>query len=93
MIDEDSGIVYVKKDLDARTRFSFIARATDDGVPQNNSIGVQVNVWVRERNDHPPVFTKLSYHGTIVEKQITDKPIVKVRKLIKRKGANLIKYM
>ncbi|GIY34023.1 protocadherin Fat 2 [Caerostris extrusa] len=42
MIDEDTGVVYVKKDLDARTRFSFIARATDDGVPQNNSIGVQV---------------------------------------------------
>ncbi|CAL1272163.1 unnamed protein product [Larinioides sclopetarius] len=92
MIDEDTGVVYVKKDLDARTRFSFIARATDDGVPQNNSIGVQVNVWVRERNDHPPVFTKLSYYGTVTEKQVTDKPVVKVSAIDRDLQNNTVTY-
>ncbi|GFY64504.1 cadherin-89D [Trichonephila inaurata madagascariensis] len=92
MIDEDTGVVYVKKDLDARTRFSFIARATDDGVPQNNSIGVQVNVWVRERNDHPPVFTKLSYHGSVTEKQVTDKPVVKVTAVDRDLQNNTVTY-
>ncbi|XP_023209390.1 protocadherin Fat 4-like, partial [Centruroides sculpturatus] len=78
-IDENIGHVYVQKDLDSRTSYTFIARATDDGVPQNNSIGVQVTIHVRERNDYPPVFTQLTYYGKVNEKEQTNYPIVKVQ--------------
>lgn len=77
-IDENIGHVYVQSDLDSRTSYTFIARATDDGVPQNNSIGVQVTIHVRERNDYPPVFTQLTYYGKVKEKEQTNYPIVKV---------------
>lgn len=77
-IEENSGKIFVKKTLASRTQYTFIARATDDGLPQNYSLGVQVKVLVREANDFPPVFTSNSYHGSVIEKQASDKVVVKV---------------
>lgn len=34
--------MFVKKQLESRTAFHFVAVATDDGVPANRSLGVKV---------------------------------------------------
>lgn len=42
-IEKDSGRVFVKKQLESRTAFHFVAVATDDGAPTNRSLGVKVS--------------------------------------------------
>lgn len=46
-IDESSGKITVREQLPERTEFVFVAKATDDGLPQNYSLGVQVVVKVQ----------------------------------------------
>ncbi|XP_054156169.1 protocadherin Fat 4-like isoform X2 [Oppia nitens] len=91
-IEEDSGRLFVKKPLISRTQYTFIVRATDDGVPQNFSLGVQVIVKVRESNDYPPVFTSSNYHGVVVEKRESDKVVVKVEAIDKDLQNNSVSY-
>ena len=91
-IEEDTGRIFVRKPLISRTQYTFIARATDDGVPQNFSLGVQVIVKVRESNDYPPVFTSSNYHGVVVEKKNTDKVVVKVEAVDKDLQNNTVTY-
>jgi hypothetical protein len=91
-IEEDSGRIFVKKPLISRTQYTFIARATDDGVPQNFSLGVQVIVRVRESNDYPPVFTSSNYHGVVVEKRDSDKVVAKVEAVDKDLQNNTVTY-
>ena len=45
-IDESSGKITVREQLPEKTEFVFVAKATDDGLPQNYSLGVQVVVKV-----------------------------------------------
>lgn len=68
-IESQSGKIYVSRQLRPQTQYSFIVRATDDGQPQNYSLGVQIVIRVRDTNDFAPVFTSNSYSGTVVEKQ------------------------
>ena len=91
-IEEDTGRIFVRKPLISRTQYMFIARATDDGVPQNFSLGVQVIVKVRESNDYPPVFTSSNYHGVVIEKKETDKAVVKVEAVDKDLQNNTVSY-
>lgn len=91
-IEEDTGRIFVRKPLTSRTQYTFIARATDDGVPQNFSLGVQVIVRVRESNDYPPVFTSSNYHGVVVEKKDSDKVVVKVEAVDKDLQNNTVTY-
>lgn len=91
-IEEESGRIFVRKSLVSRTQYTFIARATDDGAPQNYSLGVQVIVRVKEANDFPPVFTSNAYHGSIVEKRETDKVIAKVEAVDKDLQDNTVTY-
>ncbi|RWS30694.1 protocadherin Fat 4-like protein, partial [Leptotrombidium deliense] len=91
-IEDDSGRIFVRKSLISRTQYSFIVRATDDGLPQNYSLGVQVVVRVKEANDFPPIFTSNNYHGSVVEKQDSDKVIVKVEAIDKDLQNNTITY-
>ena len=91
-IEEDTGRIFVRKPLISRTQYTFIARATDDGVPQNFSLGVQVIVKVRESNDYPPVFTSSNYHGVVVEKKETDKTVVKIEAVDKDLQNNTVTY-
>lgn len=69
-IEQTSGKIYVARQLVPRTQYSFVVRATDDGQPQNYSLGVQVVIKVRDTNDFAPVFAQNSYIGTVVEKQL-----------------------
>ena len=91
-IEEDTGRIFVRKPLISRTQYTFIARATDDGVPQNFSLGVQVIVKMRESNDYPPVFTSTNYHGVVVEKKDSDKVVVKVEAVDKDLQNNTVTY-
>lgn len=68
-IESQSGKIYVSRQLIPRTQYTFIVRATDDGQPQNYSLGVQVVIKVRDTNDFAPVFTTNSYIGNVIEKQ------------------------
>ncbi|XP_013776929.1 protocadherin Fat 4-like, partial [Limulus polyphemus] len=77
-IEEDTGRIYVKSDLVSRTQYSLIVQATDDGEPQNNSLGVTVNIFVREVNDHAPIFSQKTYKGFVTEKEATNKVIIQV---------------
>lgn len=77
-IEETTGRLYVKKDLPAKLQYKFVVRATDDGLPQNNSLGVHVAVRVRETNDYAPSFTNSDYKGTVREKEESAKVVVKV---------------
>ena len=67
-------------------------RATDDGVPQNFSLGVQVVVKIKDINDFPPVFTSNNYHGNVIEKKESDKVIVKVEAIDKDLQNNTVTY-
>lgn len=69
-IEPATGRIYVNRPLIPRTQYSFIVRATDDGQPQNYSLGVQVTIRVRDTNDFAPTFSSTLYKGTVVEKQI-----------------------
>ncbi|XP_074599101.1 protocadherin Fat 4-like [Brevipalpus obovatus] len=91
-IEDNTGRIFVRKALAARTQYTFIARATDDGLPQNFSLGVQVKVLVRDANDFPPVFTSNSYHGDIIEKQESNQVIVKVEAMDQDLQDNTISY-
>nr|XP_046916120.1 protocadherin Fat 4-like isoform X2 [Dermatophagoides farinae] len=66
-IESDSGRIYVRKPLDGKTQYTFVVRATDDGMPQNFSLGVQIIVRVQESNDYPPAFTSNNYFGIVLE--------------------------
>ncbi|XP_013792660.1 cadherin EGF LAG seven-pass G-type receptor 3-like, partial [Limulus polyphemus] len=77
-IEKDTGKVYVKKNLTGRSKYGFVAQATDDGLPEVNTLGVQVNIFVRETNDFPPVFSEERYKGYVTEKENTDRVIAKV---------------
>lgn len=77
-IESDTGKLYVKKNLESRTEYSIVVTATDDGVPENRTLGVQVTVYVKEVNNYPPVFSHSSYKGTVLEKYATDRVIIKV---------------
>ncbi|RWS16902.1 protocadherin Fat 4-like protein, partial [Dinothrombium tinctorium] len=91
-IEEDTGRIFVRKSLISRTHYTFIARATDDGVPQNYSLGVQVVVRVKEANDFPPIFTSNNYHGSVIEKQESDRVIVRVEAVDKDLQNNTVTY-
>ena len=91
-IEETNGRIFVKKALLSRTHYSFIVRATDDGVPQNFSLGVQVVVKIKDINDFPPVFTSNNYHGNVIEKKESDKVIVKVEAIDKDLQNNTVTY-
>ncbi|XP_022692572.1 protocadherin Fat 4-like isoform X3 [Varroa jacobsoni] len=77
-IEKDSGRVFVKKQLESRTAFHFVAVATDDGVPANRSLGVKVTVHVREVNNHPPVFSHQFYEGSVLEKLASDRVVIRL---------------
>ncbi|KAG1665576.1 Protocadherin Fat 4 [Nymphon striatum] len=77
-IEEDTGKIYAAATLVSRSKYSFIATAKDDGSPKPRSLSIQVNVHIREANNHPPVFSKGVYNGYVLEKQKTDRVIVKV---------------
>lgn len=91
-IEPDTGRIFVRKPLVGQSQFSFIARATDDGQPQNFSLGVQIMVQVQENNDYPPVFTANTYYGTVLEKQDSDKIIAKVHAIDKDLENNTVTY-
>nr|XP_027203228.1 protocadherin Fat 4-like [Dermatophagoides pteronyssinus] len=107
-IESDSGRIYVRKPLDGKTQYQFIVRATDDGLPQNFSLGVQIVVRVQESNDYPPVFTSNNYFGSVFEfNTINDdngdeqkvkqnrqetKPIIQVKAMDKDLQNNTITY-
>lgn len=91
-IESDTGRIYVGKPLVGRTHYTFIARATDDGLPQNFSLGVQVTVRVNENNDYPPVFTANTYYGSVLERHESDKVIAKVKATDKDLENNTITY-
>lgn len=91
-IEEKTGRIFVRKGLASRTSYTFVARATDDGLPTNYSLGVQVKVLVKEANDFPPVFTSNSYRGRVIEKQESNKVIIKVEALDKDLQNNTISY-
>ncbi|KAI2804340.1 hypothetical protein BLOT_003322, partial [Blomia tropicalis] len=91
-IEPDTGRIYVSKPLVGRTQYSFIARATDDGLPQNFSLGVQIMVRVQDNNDYPPVFTANTYYGTVQERIDSDQVIAKVKAIDKDLENNTITY-
>lgn len=91
-IESDTGRIYVSKPLVGRTHYSFIARATDDGLPQNFSLGVQITVRVQENNDYPPVFTANTYYGSVLERHESDQVIAKVKAIDKDLENNTITY-
>ncbi|OTF81020.1 protocadherin Fat 4-like protein, partial [Euroglyphus maynei] len=96
-IESDSGRIYVRKPLDGKTQYTFVVRATDDGLPQNFSLGVQIIVRVQESNDYPPVFTSNNYFGTVLEYNDEDilqesKPIIQVKAVDKDLQNNTITY-
>ncbi|UYV72308.1 hypothetical protein LAZ67_9002570 [Cordylochernes scorpioides] len=92
-VDAETGQLYVRRDLDApRTHYTFVVRATDDGLPSNHTIGVKATVHVKERNDYPPVFTQLTYHGALKEKDATGRPLVKVEAVDKDFQNNTVTY-
>lgn len=70
--------MYAAATLAARSKYSFIATATDNGSPKPRSLSIQVNVHIREANNHPPVFSQAVYNGFIMEKEKTNKVIVTV---------------
>ncbi|OQR76891.1 protocadherin Fat 4-like [Tropilaelaps mercedesae] len=77
-IERGSGRVFVRKQLESRTAFHFVAVATDDGAPANRSLGVKVTVHVREVNNHPPVFSHQSYEGSVLEKLTSDRVVIRL---------------
>lgn len=95
-IESQTGKIYVSRQLVPRTQYSFIVRATDDGQPQNYSLGVQVVIKVRDTNDFAPVFTANSYLGSVVEKQTrsgSGSPVlVKVEAIDKDLQNNTVAY-
>lgn len=64
-IDESSGKITVREQLPEKTEFVFVAKATDDGLPQNYSLGVQVVVKVQ-------VSVKLKYIKLILLSILTE---------------------
>lgn len=91
-IDETSGKIVVREQLPEKTEFVFVAKATDDGLPQNYSLGVQVVVKVLDSNDFPPVFTSENYEAEVLEKQETGKPIIQVNAVDQDLQDNIVKY-
>ena len=91
-IDETSGKITVREQLPEKTEFVFVAKATDDGLPQNYSLGVQVVVKVQDLNDFPPVFTSENYEAEVLEKQETGKTIIQVNAVDQDLQDNLVKY-
>lgn len=91
-IEPDTGRIYVRQALTGRTEYNFVARATDNGLPQNFSLGVKIAVHVQENNDYAPVFTANTYHGSVLEKHELDKVVVKVTAVDKDLQNNTITY-
>lgn len=95
-IESQSGKIYVSRQLIPRTQYTFIVRATDDGQPQNYSLGVQVIIKVRDTNDFAPVFTSNSYIGNVIEKQTRSNTgstsLVRVEALDKDLQNNTVTY-
>ena len=91
-IDELTGKITVKEQLPEKTEFRFVCKATDDGLPQNYSLGVQVVVKVTDLNDFPPAFTSANYEAEILEKQETDKTIIQVNAIDQDLQDNIVSY-
>ncbi|XP_064457801.1 protocadherin Fat 3-like [Ornithodoros turicata] len=91
-IEKDTGKLFVKKNLESRTEYAFVVTATDDGVPENHTLGVQVVVYVKEVNNYPPVFSHSSYKGSVLEKYATDRVIIKLSATDKDLQNNTITY-
>lgn len=91
-IEPDTGRIFVRHPLIGRTHYSFVARATDNGKPQNFSLGVQITVFVQENNDYPPVFTANTYHGKVLEQHDSDKVVARVEASDKDLQNNTITY-
>ncbi|KAG0424080.1 hypothetical protein HPB47_000170 [Ixodes persulcatus] len=91
-IESDTGKLYVKKNLESRTSYTIVVTATDNGVPENRTLGVQVTVFVKEVNNYPPVFSHSSYKGTVLEKYATDRVIIKLFATDKDLQNNTITY-
>lgn len=95
-IESQTGKIYVSKQLIPRTQYNFVVRATDDGQPQNYSLGVQVVIRVRDTNDFAPVFTSNAYTGTVIEKQTRSgtgsQTLVRVEAIDKDLQNNTISY-
>jgi len=91
-IDEFSGKITVREQLPEKTEFTFVAKATDDGLPQNYSLGVQVIVRMTDLNDFAPAFTSTAYSASIIEKQENDKTIIQVNAIDQDLQDNLVSY-
>lgn len=91
-IESDTGRIYVRKSLIGRSQYNFVARATDDGVPQNFSLGVQITVKIQENNDFAPEFTMSTYQGSVLERLDSDKVVTRVVAQDKDLADNIITY-
>jgi len=95
-IEAQTGKIYVSRQLVPRTQYNFIVRATDDGQPQNYSLGVPVVIRVRDTNDFAPIFTSNSYIGSVVERQTRSgtgsQTLVKVEAVDKDLQNNTVTY-
>lgn len=90
---DENGRIFVKEQLTGdKTEFSFIVKATDDGLPSNYSIGVEVKIQVTDLNDFAPNFTASNYEAEILEKQETERPIIKVNAIDYDLQDNLVSY-
>ncbi|XP_043928134.1 protocadherin Fat 3 isoform X2 [Protopterus annectens] len=67
-IDSTSGLILTARILDHELiqQFSFIIKATDNGVPPLSN-EVPVNVYVIDMNDNPPIFNQLLYDSYVSE--------------------------
>jgi hypothetical protein len=70
-VDSQNGRLRVSQPLPARVQFTFVAKATDNGKPQNYSLAVPVQIRVVDSNDHAPKFAQEAYETHVPEKQET----------------------
>lgn len=71
-IDEDSGYISVRSQLDRESISNYVleVQARDNGVPLR-AVDVLVNIEISDANDNPPLFSKSNYTTVVQE----DKPI------------------
>ena len=68
-IDDKTGIIFseVSFDRESQEVFSFVAVATDGGIPVAMSTEVLVHVVILDRNDNPPLFSAEVYNTSWYE--------------------------
>ena len=78
-ITPDTGDIVVVDGLDREDMFMYtlIVLASDRGIPQRNTTA-EVDITVRDVNDHAPVFAKTEYSATVSELAPPNTTVVKV---------------